>query len=94
MADVCMTDSKQAGASQSLPFSPLLVQAITGIVDALLVISSNITFPLVTWLVVGRCSVCLAGDYYFLGGITPSLGQSLIRSNLSDVAHDCNVLPD
>ena len=53
MADVCMTDSKQAGASQSLPFSPLLVQAITGIVDALLVISSNITFPLVTWLVVG-----------------------------------------
>ena len=29
-----------------------------------------------------------------LGGGTPSLGQSLIKSNFSDVAHESSVLPE
>ena len=71
-----------------------MVQSVVGVVDALLVISSNITFPLVTQLVVGDALSAWLVIIFTLGGGTPSLGQSLIRSNFNDVAHESNVLPD
>ena len=94
MADVCMTDSKQAGAFQSWPLSQLVVWSVIGVVGAPLVISPNIIFPLVTQLVVGDALSTWLVIFFALGGGTPSLGWSLIRSNLSDVAHESNVLPD
>ena len=59
-----------------------------------LCISSNMTLPWVMLLAAGEAQSAWLVMIFALGGGTPSLGQSLIKSNLSDVAHESNVLPD
>ena len=71
-----------------------MILSIVSVVGAHLFISLNITFPFVTQLVVGDALSAWLVMIFTLRGGTPSLGWSLIRSNLSDVAHGSNVLLD
>ena len=58
-----------------------------------LCISSNMTLPWVILLAAGEAQSAWLVMIFALGGGTPSPGRSLIKSNLSDVAHESNVLP-